>query len=144
MDAIRVKKLKPNAILPTYGSAEAAGADLYACLDMTLHQILPAAIHYARDLCNGIATKKELRISCQAEDAIARQLSTATDKLYACCEKLREDLAHIPAGKEDIVNYYHDTIVTDMQALREQADILESLTDKSYWPYPTYSDLLFY
>ena len=33
MDAIRVKKLKPNAILPTYGSAEAAGADLYACLE---------------------------------------------------------------------------------------------------------------
>ena len=33
MDAIRVKKLKTNAILPTYGSADAAGADLYACLD---------------------------------------------------------------------------------------------------------------
>ncbi len=32
MEAIRVKKLKENAILPTYGSAEAAGADLYACL----------------------------------------------------------------------------------------------------------------
>ena len=32
MDAIRVKKLNDNAILPTYGSAEAAGADLYACL----------------------------------------------------------------------------------------------------------------
>ena len=33
MDAIRVRKLKENAILPTYGSAEAAGADLYACLE---------------------------------------------------------------------------------------------------------------
>lgn len=33
MDAIRVKKLNPNALLPTYGSLEAAGADLYACLD---------------------------------------------------------------------------------------------------------------
>lgn len=33
MSTIRVKKLNPNAILPTYGSAEAAGADLYACLD---------------------------------------------------------------------------------------------------------------
>ena len=33
MDAIRVKKLKDNAILPTYGSTEAAGADLYACLE---------------------------------------------------------------------------------------------------------------
>ena len=32
MDVIRVKKLCDNAILPTYGSAEAAGADLYACL----------------------------------------------------------------------------------------------------------------
>jgi len=33
MEPIRVKKLKPNAVLPTYGSAEAAGADLYACLE---------------------------------------------------------------------------------------------------------------
>ena len=30
---VRVKKLRENAILPTYGSVEAAGADLYACLD---------------------------------------------------------------------------------------------------------------
>ena len=33
MSTIRVKKLHEKAILPTYGSAEAAGADLYACLD---------------------------------------------------------------------------------------------------------------
>ena len=36
MDAIHVKKLRSNAILPTYGSAEAAGADLYACLEETM------------------------------------------------------------------------------------------------------------
>ena len=40
MKAIRVKKLKKNAVLPTYGSAEAAGADLYACLDAPV--IIPA------------------------------------------------------------------------------------------------------
>ena len=33
MDAIRVKKVRENAILPTYGSQGAAGADLYACLE---------------------------------------------------------------------------------------------------------------
>lgn len=33
MNSIRVKKLHPDAILPTYGSVEAAGADLYACLN---------------------------------------------------------------------------------------------------------------
>lgn len=32
MEKIRVKRLRENAIMPTYGSAEAAGADLYACL----------------------------------------------------------------------------------------------------------------
>lgn len=33
MEPIRVKKLHPMAKLPTYGSAEAAGADLYASLE---------------------------------------------------------------------------------------------------------------
>lgn len=33
MDTIRVKKLRDNAIMPTYGTDGAAGADLYACLD---------------------------------------------------------------------------------------------------------------
>lgn len=33
MSSIRVQKLHPAAKLPTYGSAEAAGADLYACLE---------------------------------------------------------------------------------------------------------------
>ena len=31
---VAVKKLRPDAKLPTYGSQFAAGADLYACLDM--------------------------------------------------------------------------------------------------------------
>lgn len=33
MNSVHVKKLHPNAKLPTYGSSEAAGADLYACLE---------------------------------------------------------------------------------------------------------------
>ena len=33
MSSIRVKKVRANALLPAYGSAAAAGADLYACLE---------------------------------------------------------------------------------------------------------------
>jgi len=33
MQPVKVKKLRANAVLPTYGSANAAGADLYACLE---------------------------------------------------------------------------------------------------------------
>ena len=36
MESIKVRRLRDNAILPTYGSAEAAGADLYACLEQPM------------------------------------------------------------------------------------------------------------
>jgi len=114
------------------------------CVDMALHQILPAAMLYSHDLCKGVSIKKELSLSCDAEMQIAQQLSRATDTMYQCCERLQRDLVHIPEEKESIATYYREVIVTDMEQLRAQADILESLTDKKYWPYPTYSDLLFY
>ena len=71
---IPVKKLKPNAMLPTYGSPEAAGADLYACLESSV-EIAPgetvfiptglameipkgyAGLAYAR---SGLACKQDL------------------------------------------------------------------------------------
>lgn len=40
VDSIKVKKLHEKAMLPTYGSSEAAGADLYACLDASV-TVLP-------------------------------------------------------------------------------------------------------
>lgn len=33
---VNVRKLKDNAIIPTYGSVNAAGADLYACINESL------------------------------------------------------------------------------------------------------------
>lgn len=36
MNTLPVKKLNPNATLPTYGTEFSAGADLYACLDKPL------------------------------------------------------------------------------------------------------------
>lgn len=36
MSTIAVKKLRPGAYLPTYGTAYSAGADLYACLENTV------------------------------------------------------------------------------------------------------------
>lgn len=72
--AVKIKKLDENAIIPTYGSQFAAGADLYACLGETVtinpHETLLihtgiameiptgfAGFVYAR---SGIATKRGL------------------------------------------------------------------------------------
>ena len=40
--------------------------------------------------------------------------------------------------------YYHSHVIPCMEELRRNADFLEAHTAKSYWPYPTYSDLLYY
>lgn len=113
-------------------------------VDMVQHQILPAGLSYTKSLCQGVIAKKEVGASHNAESALIRQLSELTDNLYATCEKLRTDLGNVPADVAQAVDYYHDVIVSKMEQLRKAADALEQLTDKSYWPYPTYSDLLFY
>ena len=38
---IKIKKLKENAMIPTRSSKEAAGYDLYACLDCESLEIFP-------------------------------------------------------------------------------------------------------
>ena len=42
MEKVAVKKLREGAILPTFGSPEAAGADLYVCLEQDV-TIAPGA-----------------------------------------------------------------------------------------------------
>jgi glutamine synthetase len=113
-------------------------------VDMAVHQILPAAMHYSADLCGSLEAKIRLGLPCNAEKRLVQQLSTYTDALYDAVEILRGALAAMPADSEAAARYCHDTVIPGMNAIRSAADMLEELTDKSYWPYPTYSDLLYY
>ena len=128
--------------LEAYNKMEAIEAR--TMLDMALHQILPAALHYSRDLCEAVQTKQRIGVSCQAETSLIGKLSGHTDALYATIEKLQKTLAEVPENVEQTSVYYHSTVIPIMQEMRKAADALETLTDKRYWPYPTYSDLLFY
>ena len=113
-------------------------------LDMALRQILPAAVGYTNKLTDAVIAKRELGVRSKAESALISKLSDATDNLYDACEKLTADLKAIPANPEEAALYYRNVILSDMDVMRIHADLLETLTEKSYWPFPTYSDLLFY
>ena len=113
-------------------------------VDMALHQILPAAMHYSRDLCNSLTVKQSLGVPCNAETTLVKNLSLHSDALFDAIHILHHALEEVPKEPEAASRFYHDTIVPGMRAIRSHADELEELTDKSYWPYPTYSDLLFY
>ena len=112
--------------------------------DIALRQILPAVSRYCANLAKNIAEKKAVGCSCKAEDALVKQLSTGTDALYDLCQDLTDKLHQVPAVGIEAAYYFNDVVVPAMDAVRTQADALELITDKSYWPFPTYSDLLFY
>ena len=120
------------------------GIEARTMVDMAIHQILPAAMHYTRDLCRSVSSKQAIGASCRAESSLIRQLSQSSDALFDAIEALKVALSAVPAGAEQAIGYYHDAVIPRMTDLRTHADTLEMLTDKSYWPYPTYSDLLFY
>ena len=111
---------------------------------MIRHQILPAAMRYCGDLSRNVRDKQAIGASCKAEMRLVNRLSAACDSLYENCERLSYNLQHVPEGSEAAAKFYKEVILSDMDSARKDADLLESLTDKSYWPYPTYSDLLFY
>jgi glutamine synthetase len=120
------------------------GIEARTSVDMVIHQILPAAMKYSEFLCGAIAKKTAVGASCKAEKDLISKLSATTDSLYEKVEQLKTDLSKVPATSEAASMFYRHTIVTAMESIRRDADLLEQLTDKAYWPYPTYSDLLFY
>ena len=118
--------------------------EAHTCIDMVMHQILPAALRYSRDLTKSMIDKKSVGLPYYTEQQLAEKLSATSDSLYEKCQDLSEKLRKIPQGTENAASYFGKVITASMAELRKDADLLEQLTDKSYWPYPSYSDLLFY
>ena len=113
-------------------------------VDMAMRQILPAVLHYTRHLSEGLVSKKALGLSSHADTALLQRITGLADSLYDNCEQLKALLEKIPKNQVEAADYFHKVIIPSMDAVRSDADALEELTDKSYWPFPAYSDLLYY
>ena len=113
-------------------------------VDMAMRQILPAVLHYSRHLSEGLVSKQALGLSSRADKELLERITVLADSLYGNCKQLKVLLEKIPADEVAAAAYFHETIIPAMDAVRNDADALEELTDKAYWPFPTYSDLLYY
>lgn len=113
-------------------------------VDMIRHEILPAVSDYAAELCRRAEGKKALDVSCGYEKNTAASISELTDQLSEVCAKLERDVTEIPDDAVKAMVYSHNVMIADMTEARKIADQLEVLTASDYWPFPTYSDLLFY
>lgn len=115
-------------------------------LDMAKQDIIPALSDYVAKLGANLATKKAAvaAVAAIAETKLITDLSALTDKLFAAVEKLESDLSAI--DKNDIKNASQamaHTVIPDMEKVRAAADEAEKLAASEYWPYPSYSDMLY-
>ncbi len=113
--------------------------------DMVRQQILPACIAFENELAQTVNRKRDAGVSGGMEADLLGRVSDETEMLYQKCAALDAAVKAVPEGDcETVARYYHDAVIPAMDAVRAPADRLEMLVSRQYWPYPTYSDILFY
>lgn len=113
---------------------------------MVKTQIYPAACDYLGKISSEVAATKEAGIPAEflSEDAV--QLSTLlkeTKEKLLILEKNIKKAQTSEAAVFDVACMWRDDVFGMMQSLRETVDAIEEVVDDSYWPIPTYVDLLF-
>ena len=123
--------------------------EAHTMVSMAQKDILPAALRYGRELADTIIAKRAalLNVPCaNTEEALLIRINTLTDSLAARLKALRAALTEAESTTLDAqarADFYRDTVIPAMEALRESADGLEVLVAKDLWPLPSYGDILF-
>lgn len=117
-------------------------------LDMVRKDILPAVYEYSNMLANEVKTKKDIGIdvSGDSEIAIIEKIGKLASILYKKADSLEKALiaaADHDSSSAEHAKYYKEAVLSEMQELRATADELETIVGAKYWPFPTYSDLLY-
>ncbi|VYU53575.1 glutamine synthetase type III [Intestinibacter bartlettii] len=116
-------------------------------LEMVKKDIIPAICNYSKDLTEGALAKKNL--SSDIDVSLETSLISKISSLSACLSKKTAELDKVLLDAKDIedseelAKFYHDTVLSQMNEVRAIADELETIVGKGYWPFPTYTDLLF-
>lgn len=111
-------------------------------IEMAKTQIYPAAISYLSQLSSTISSLSNLGVTLGQESAqtvadLTNSLMDATTKLSTALEK------HDFADTEAHMKYCATTLRSLMDEVRESADALEGEIASTYWPLPTYQEMLF-
>lgn len=117
--------------------------EMLTMLEMAKQEILPACLKYTKFVTDDLASKKSLGIDAPKELEKAKTLTSLTEDLMAKIDTLDAATAVPDVDAYAVGMYYKDTVIPAMDALRETADTLETIVAKEYWPFPTYTDLLY-
>jgi len=116
-------------------------------VDMAKKEILPAVEKYTKSLADTLAAKKAAvaGLPCKYETATVTKLSELSDSIADATDDLEAEIEKFQAIEDvtEAANDIRDVILGKMDSLRAVCDEAETITAKEFWPFPTYSDLLF-
>jgi glutamine synthetase len=115
-------------------------------IEMAKGMMVPSASRYVHELIGTIKGQKVLGFTSTQLIQHASSLSDAIDCTLEEAGKLEIELqkaADLEGDTHAQAIYTFESVVKVMASLRICGDKLEKLTDTSYWPYPTYEDMLF-
>ena len=116
-------------------------------INMVHKRIAPAITRFTADLAKEMKEKKDVfpELECSYEKDIIGKLSGITDCIAKKCDELEKAVMKL-SDASDIIEescLIRDSVLPKMAELRVPCDTAELLTAKSYWPFPTYGDILF-
>ena len=116
-------------------------------VNMAKTQVAPAVSAFAADTAKSAAAKRAIAPSaaCEYEAGLVAKLSDLTDSIAKRADALENAVVALHDADDIIAEsvMIRDSILPAMCELRVACDEAETVTAKSYWPYPTYGDILF-
>ncbi len=115
--------------------------------EMARKEIIPAVLEYVDFLSKTAANKRSLSpdIPVSTEISTVKELSACVENMTSLVNQLEEDLqlAKKESDIQKLSRFFANTVLEHMEALRESADKAEHFIPKKYWPFPSYSELLY-
>ncbi len=114
-------------------------------LDMANKQIIPAVMKYIKEVASTAQIVSAVGGFTSVEEELTRGLSGRLTLLYGNAKKLAETVEESRRIDDygELSLFIRDKMLPAMKELRAVADELETMVGEDYWPYPTYSKLLF-
>ncbi len=126
--------------------SKAINIEILTMIDMAQKDILPAISKFTGKLSKCILSKKAVSksIKCTYEESILEKLSSLEEAMVEEIANLEKILENAK-GKDalTLATMFKDEALPVMDKLRAAADEAECITDRTFWPYPSYADLLF-
>ena len=111
---------------------------------ITDKEIIPAAIRAGSEMARGIESKTALGLNVDHERKILNAINEHVRALCINNEKISDSASiKIDDPEQEGMHTYRNTIPL-MEEERRLVDELGVMIDKKYWPYPDYTDLLYY